>query len=73
MSFENILYSTEGPLALITINRAEKHNAISLATLDELNEAVDVAAEDSNVKVIAITGAGGKVLRLWIRFVGSVG
>ena len=60
MSFENILYSTEGPLALITINRAEKHNAISLATLDELNEAVDVAAEDSNVKVIAITGAGGR-------------
>ena len=60
MSFENILYSTEGPLALITINRAEKHNAISLATLDELNEAVDLAAEDSNVKVIAITGAGGR-------------
>ena len=60
MSFENILYSTDGPLALITINRAEKHNAISLATLDELNEAVDLAAEDSNVKVIAITGAGGR-------------
>ena len=50
MSFENILYSTEGPLALITINRAEKHNAISLATLDELNESVDLAAEDSSVK-----------------------
>ena len=60
MSFENILYSIEGPLALITINRAEKHNAISLATLDELNEAVDFAAEDNAVKVIAITGAGGK-------------
>ena len=43
MSFENILYSTEGPLALITTNRAEKHNAISLATLDELNESVDLA------------------------------
>ena len=60
MSFENILYSIEGPLALITINRAEKHNAISLATLDELNEAVDLAAEDIDVKVVAITGAGGR-------------
>ena len=60
MSFENILYSTEGPLALITINRAEKHNAISLATLADLNEAADKAAEDTDVKVIAITGAGGK-------------
>ena len=60
MNFENILYSTEGPLALITINRAEKHNAISLATLADLNEAADKAAEDIDVKVIAITGAGGK-------------
>ena len=60
MSFENILYSIEGPLALITINRAEKHNAISLATLADLNEAADKAAEDTDVKVIAITGAGGK-------------
>ena len=31
-------------MALITINRAEKHNAISMATLDELNDAVDQAA-----------------------------
>ena len=60
MSFENILYSIEGPLALITINRAEKHNAISLATLDELNDAVDEAARTEEVRVISITGAGGK-------------
>ena len=60
MSFDNILYLEEGPLALITINRAEKHNAISLATLDELNEAVDQAAATEEVRVISITGAGGK-------------
>ena len=60
MSFDNILYLEEGPLALITINRAEKHNAISLATLDELNDAVDRAAAAEEVRVISITGAGGK-------------
>ena len=60
MNFDNILYMEEGPLALITINRAEKHNAISLATLDELNEAVDQAAATEEVRVISITGAGGK-------------
>ena len=58
--FENVLYTTDGPLALITINRPEKHNAISLATLDDLHGAVDLAAEDDNIRVIAITGAGGK-------------
>jgi enoyl-CoA hydratase len=60
LSFDNILYETNGPLALITINRPEKHNAISLATLDDLLNAVDHAAYDDNVRVIAITGAGGK-------------
>jgi enoyl-CoA hydratase len=58
--FKNVLYVTDGPLALITINRPEKHNAISLATLDDLHGAVDLAADDDNIRVIAITGAGGK-------------
>ena len=60
MSYENILYDVQGPLALITINRADKHNAISLATLAELQQAVAVAAADDVVRVIAITGAGGR-------------
>lgn len=60
MSYDNILYQVRGPMALITINRAEKHNAISLATLDELQHAVAVAAEDDAVRVITITGAGDR-------------
>ncbi len=60
MNLENVLYEVQGPLALITINRADKHNAISLATLDDLHAAVDAAADDEAVRVIAITGAGGK-------------
>ena len=60
MDFKNILYKNIETLALITINRPESHNSISLDTLDELNNAVDLAASDENIKVIAITGAGGK-------------
>jgi len=60
MELENVLYEVQGPLALITINRADKHNAISLATLDDLHTAVDTAAADDAVRVLAITGAGGK-------------
>ncbi len=60
MSYDNLLYEIEGPLALITINRAERHNAISLATLDDLHAAIGHAAEDEAVRVIAITGAGDK-------------
>ncbi len=60
MSYENILYEVQGSMALITINRADRHNAISLGTLDELQSAVAAAAEDDAVRVITITGAGGK-------------
>ena len=60
MQFENILYEVIGSLAFVTINRADKHNAISLNTLDELNKAVAIAASDDNIRVVSITGAGGK-------------
>ena len=58
--YQEILYAVDGPLALITINRPDKHNAISLATLLELRAAATQAADDDNVRVIAITGAGGR-------------
>lgn len=60
MSYDNILYEVQGPMALITINRADKHNAISLATLDELQRATAVAAADDEVRVITFTGAGDR-------------
>lgn len=60
MPYENVLYEVEGPLALITINRPDRHNAISLATLDDLHAAIAEAAADEAVRAIAITGAGEK-------------
>ena len=60
LELDNVLYGRRGPLALITINRADKHNAISLATLDDLHAAVDEAAADDAIRVLAITGAGGR-------------
>jgi len=60
MAYENILYEAKGPLGLITLNRPEKHNAVSLAMLDELHSALTQAEFDENVRVIGITGAGSK-------------
>jgi len=56
--YQNVRYEVTGPMALITIDRADKHNAISLATLDELQDAARRAAADDAVRVITITGAG---------------
>ena len=60
MDFENILYERRDSLAHLTINRPEKNNAISLATLDELQEAVRIAESDDGVRVLSIAGAGGR-------------
>ena len=45
-------------MALLTICRTAKRNAISLATLEELHNAVGQAAADEDVRVITITGEG---------------
>lgn len=60
MSYQEIRYEVDGPMALVTINRPERHNAISLATLQELHHAVAQAAAAEAVKVITLTGAGGR-------------
>ncbi|HAC33339.1 MAG TPA: hypothetical protein DCF45_02345 [Gammaproteobacteria bacterium] len=60
MSYQYISYEVDGPLALITLSRPEKHNAVSLGMLDELHAAVDLAVADQQVRVLGFTGAGEK-------------
>jgi enoyl-CoA hydratase/carnithine racemase len=45
-------------VALLTIDRAEKKNALSIAVRDEMSDALDRLADDETVKVVVITGAG---------------
>lgn len=60
MNYENILTEQENGLAIITINRPEKLNALNKATIEELNKAFTTLDADSAVKVIIITGSGEK-------------
>ncbi len=47
-AFDNVLYEVADALALITINRPDKLNAISLATLDDLRGRVASGGQRSN-------------------------
>lgn len=58
MVFETILYETKGPLALISLNRPQKLNAISADMVADLNRAMDLADADKAVKVIILQGEG---------------
>jgi enoyl-CoA hydratase len=58
MSFETLLYDTDGPIATITLNRPERLNTIVPPMPDEFEAAVREATIDSQIKVIVLRGAG---------------
>jgi enoyl-CoA hydratase len=58
MEFKSITYSVAGRRATITLNRAERMNAIDRHMPREIADAVAAANEDNNVHVIVLTGAG---------------
>lgn len=60
MNYENILAEQDNGLAVITINRPSKLNALNKATIQELHEAFKALDTDKNVKVIIVTGSGEK-------------
>ena len=53
-----ITYIASNSIAILTINRPQKKNALDLATLKELRTALMNARDDEQVKVIILTGAG---------------
>jgi 2-(1,2-epoxy-1,2-dihydrophenyl)acetyl-CoA isomerase len=58
MSYEAILYETRGPVAIITLNRPERLNAIGAAVREEVHAAIQAAHQDDAVRAAVITGAG---------------
>jgi enoyl-CoA hydratase len=56
--FSTILYSTDGAVATITMNRPDVANAQDSALIDDLDAAFDVADADDDVRVVVLAGAG---------------
>lgn len=55
-----VLYETDGHLAILTFNRPEAHNAMTWAMYQALVEACDRVDADANIRVFILRGAGGK-------------
>jgi enoyl-CoA hydratase len=58
VTFETLLYATDGPVATITLNRPERLNTIVPPMPEEFEAAVRAAVSDASVKVIVLRGAG---------------
>jgi enoyl-CoA hydratase len=59
-SYETLLIERRDRVALITINRPQKLNALNIQTRTEGAAVLDELREDESVRVVVITGAGEK-------------
>jgi enoyl-CoA hydratase/carnithine racemase len=60
MTYQHLLVDRDGAVAVITINRPDKRNALNNETIDELRRAILALKHDDGVRAVIITGAGDK-------------
>ncbi len=60
MSYENLLYEKKNGIAYITFNRPKVLNALNRKTVEELQQVLIDARDDSDVRVLVLTGSGEK-------------
>ncbi|UCE18732.1 MAG: enoyl-CoA hydratase/isomerase family protein [Gemmatimonadota bacterium] len=60
MDYKNILIDREEHVAVLTINRPDKMNALNDDVIAEMRAAFDELESDQEIRVIVVTGAGDK-------------
>jgi enoyl-CoA hydratase len=58
MTFETLVYASDGPIATITLNRPKQLNTIVPPMPEEFEAAITLAVKDASIKVIILRGAG---------------
>lgn len=58
--YETLLVERRGRVAIVTINRPDKRNALNIKTREEGAAVLDQLQHDDEVRVVVITGAGDK-------------
>jgi enoyl-CoA hydratase len=59
-SYETLLVERRGRVAIVTINRPEKRNALNIQTREEGAQVLEELRDDESVGVVIFTGAGDK-------------
>lgn len=60
MEFSTLLFSIEDNIAIITINRPDKMNALNKDVIQELSAAIDEVNSNKEIRSAIITGSGAK-------------
>jgi enoyl-CoA hydratase len=59
-TYETLLVERRGRVAIVTINRPEKRNALNIQTREEGAQVLEELRDDDSVGVVVFTGAGDK-------------
>ncbi|GGJ67510.1 enoyl-CoA hydratase [Streptomyces brasiliensis] len=72
--YETLLLHRAGAVVTVTLNRPERHNALSSQLLEELSAAMTAVRDDPDVRAVVLTGAGTSFCAgLDLRELGSTG
>src|ERR1051325_7807431 len=58
MNYQKLLFSVDGAVARITLNRPDKRNALDDEIVSEFGDALRGAGRDANVRAVLVSGAG---------------
>jgi enoyl-CoA hydratase/carnithine racemase len=58
MSYENLCFETDGPVAVVTLNRPSKRNALSLGLMRELLDCFGCIGKDKQLRAVILAAAG---------------
>lgn len=60
MTSEHVLLERQGPIALVTLNRPEARNALTISMYERLRDHCQTVASEPEIRVLVLRGAGGK-------------
>ncbi len=60
MSYQTLLLDVKDNIAVVTLNRPDKLNALNAQTINDLNSVFDELKENEEVYVVVLTGSGEK-------------
>lgn len=60
MAYEKIVFEVKGDIAVLTVNRPNKMNALNYQTMDEIQAAVAEVHAGDSIRALIVTGSGDK-------------
>ena len=57
-TYQNLIVTREGAIAIVTLNRPERRNALSLALMQELVRCLDEIGHDREIRAVILAAAG---------------